>query len=174
MIDCKSLDYLLSFRLGQDFELSHFYFLNSSSISSSGWLAWSVNTVLWWLAWSWNSCFGETLHLYQFDRHSGCKIICRISIKSCLHGERQIDNWRVWLQPNQNPAQATLLVTRAGFVDYGSLRMACRGFHDKWLKDKVIYHKLDRSLVPINISASWADILSAQALHIQNWFWEVD
>ena len=26
MIDCKSLDYLLSFRLGQDFELSHFFF----------------------------------------------------------------------------------------------------------------------------------------------------
>ena len=53
MIDCKSLDYLLSCRLGQDFELSHFSFLNSSSICSAGWLAWSGNTVLWWLAWSW-------------------------------------------------------------------------------------------------------------------------
>ena len=52
MIDCKSLDYLLSCRLGQDFELSHFSFLNSSSICSLGWLAWSGNTVLWWLAWS--------------------------------------------------------------------------------------------------------------------------
>jgi len=45
MIDCKSLDYLLSFRLGQDFELSHFSFLNSSSICSLGCLAWSGNTV---------------------------------------------------------------------------------------------------------------------------------
>ena len=36
MIDCKSLDYLLSCRLGQDFELSRFSFLNSSSICSAG------------------------------------------------------------------------------------------------------------------------------------------
>ena len=35
-IDRKGLDYLLSFRLGQGFELSHFSFLNPTSICSLG------------------------------------------------------------------------------------------------------------------------------------------
>ena len=94
MIDCKSLDYLLSFRLGQDFELSHFPLLNFYSLIGMTSLVWEHGSLMTSLVME-HSCFSETLHLHQFDRHSGCKIICRISIKSCLHGERQIDNWRV-------------------------------------------------------------------------------
>ena len=90
MIDCKCLDYLLSCRLGQDFELSHFPLLNFYSLIGMTSLVWEHGSLMTSLV-----CFGETLHLHQFDRHSGCKIICRISIKSSLHGERQIDNWRV-------------------------------------------------------------------------------